>query len=173
MRGRTLERTLRIRLTHIRGHFPSVAVLNFPSDDAYMSPHRMNALARTLSIAATDCQEKIKARFLDAPVELEYHIDFALDLRMASDQSVLCRLVAQLGVARFSLADLHQVMKPDRHPAHIADDAKEIENAANTMQRKGMFVSAPGPRGGKGWMLTDAAVAAATRQARPHTPPSD
>lgn len=123
----------------------------------------MRALARTLNQAAADCQEKIAARFLLEPMDLEYKIDFQLDLAMASDQSLLCLMVAQLGVARFSLADLHRVMKPDRHPTFIREDTDVVEHAADTMVRNGMFIKSPGPRGGKGWLLADAAVAAAKR----------
>jgi hypothetical protein len=161
-----LDSSLKIRLMHVRGNSSSITILNFPDGDTFMSPHRMRALARTLNRAAADCQEKISTRFLDEPVELEYEIDFELDLSMASDQSLLCQMVAQLGVARFSLADLHRVMKPDRYPVFIVEDADVIGRAADSMVRNGMFVNSPGPRGGKGWVLTDAAVAAAKRLAR-------
>lgn len=100
------------------------------------------------------------------PLDLAYEVDFQLDLSNASDQSLLCQMVVQLGVERFSLADLHRVMHPERHPQFIREDTDKIEQAANAMVRNGMFIKSPGPRGGRGWVLSDAAVASARRMAR-------
>lgn len=149
----------------MRGQSASVAVLNFPSGDAYMSPRRMRVLARTLNKAAADCEAKIVGRLLDAPVELEYEMDFDENLLDVGNKSLMIKMVKAFGVARFTTSDLHQILKPERYPAFIAEDSNEIERAAANMEHNGMFTESRGPRGGKGWVLTDAAVVSAKRLA--------
>jgi hypothetical protein len=103
---------------------------------------------------------------LDDPVELEYEVQFEEICLGEHDGSLLLKVILAFGVGRFTIADLHKILRPERHPSHIAEDAKQIELAAEKMERQNFLVGIQGPRGGKGWGLTDNAVESAKRLQR-------
>jgi hypothetical protein len=158
-----VEQNLKLRLTHVRAEGASIEILNLPCNDVFMSPMRMKALAGALVQAAADCERTIKGRMRTEPVELQYEIRFYEEPLQDDKQSVLVTLVNTFGVGRFAADDLDQVLNPSRHPGFGEKDFVNAERAGAAMVRRGMFVESKGPKGGLGWLLTDAAVTSARR----------